>query len=330
MEIAALLEPVSAQPPCGPDLEYDPLQQELERAVQGKPEQVIGDHTIPATPPDWNDVRERAVAQLSRSKDLRVAVWLTRALVNLEHLAGLASGLRLIEGLLERYWEPLHPLPDPDDQDLTIRLNTLAALASADALLGDVRGALLIRASSHGKISVRDAEVALGRLPAPAAGAMSLAQIEAALAAAPESPHIVESLRTALHSCQAINALLAEKAGTHLAPDLKPLLSALQGLLTLVPAEQEAIIADEVATPEQTDEAARPSSPLGVDIRSREDALRMLDRVCDYLIKHEPSNPAPLLIRRAQRLMNMDFVELIQELAPDGLTQIKHLAGLDK
>ena len=56
----------------------------------------------------------------------------------------------------------------------------------------------------------------------------------------------------------------------------------------------------------------------------------MLDNVCRYIEQAEPSNPAPLLIRRAQRLMSRSFVEIIQDLAPESLEQIQKLAGLEE
>ena len=62
-------------------------------------------------------------------------------------------------------------------------------------------------------------------------------------------------------------------------------------------------------------------------IASREDASRLLGRVCEWIEKNEPSHPAPLLIRRAQRLLAMDFLEIIKDIAPDGLSQIERLAG---
>jgi type VI secretion system protein ImpA len=65
----------------------------------------------------------------------------------------------------------------------------------------------------------------------------------------------------------------------------------------------------------------------GGEIRSREDAVRALDLVCGYLERAEPSNPAPLLIRRAQRLMNMTFVDIVKDLMPDSLSQLQRLAG---
>ena len=42
----------------------------------------------------------------------------------------------------------------------------------------------------------------------------------------------------------------------------------------------------------------------------------------------EPANPAPLLLRRAQRLLNKSFVELIADLAPESVVQVKLIAGL--
>ena len=63
------------------------------------------------------------------------------------------------------------------------------------------------------------------------------------------------------------------------------------------------------------------------EIRSREDAVRALDLVCRYLERHEPSNPAPLFIRRAQRLMTKNFLEIVKDLLPDSLSNLEQLAG---
>ena len=63
-------------------------------------------------------------------------------------------------------------------------------------------------------------------------------------------------------------------------------------------------------------------------IRSREDAVRELERVCAWLERHEPANPAPLLIRRAQRLLQMGFIDILRDLAPEGMSSIEKIAGL--
>jgi type VI secretion system protein ImpA len=51
--------------------------------------------------------------------------------------------------------------------------------------------------------------------------------------------------------------------------------------------------------------------------------------VCEWLERNEPSNPAPLLIRRSQRLMTKSFIDIIRDLVPDGLSQVEKLAGTD-
>lgn len=327
MDITPLLEPTEEQAPCGPSLEYDAAYQELERAVQGKPEQVIGDHVVPAVPPDWVAVRDQTSALLRRGKDLRAAIWLTRALVRVDNLAGLAAGLGLIDGLVTRYWDEVHPLPDPEDEDLTTRLNALASLADTDGLLGDLRAAILVQASAHERFSVRDAEVALGRL-APSGGGPTLAQIEAAMQA-PSGARALADIGQANESCNNIRKLLADKVGTELAPDLKPLATLLKGLLDLGGAAPSA---EDAAAGERGETGGETATAFDVSrgIRGRDEAMRALDAVCDYFEKHEPTNPAPLLVRRAQRLMTMDFVGIIENLVPDSLSQIKNIAGLDK
>jgi len=49
--------------------------------------------------------------------------------------------------------------------------------------------------------------------------------------------------------------------------------------------------------------------------------------VCSFLEHTEPSNPAPLFIRRAQRLIKKSFLEIVRDLMPDSLSQLEKLAG---
>src|SRR5947207_2381665 len=127
IDVDALLGPTSADPPCGPDLEYDRDFVELERMAQGKPERQLGEVVTPAEPPEWKQVGQQARALMGRTKDLRVAAHLTKALLRTAGLAGFADGMHLVRGLIERYWDGVHPRLDPDDNDPTMRVNALAA-----------------------------------------------------------------------------------------------------------------------------------------------------------------------------------------------------------
>ncbi|WP_205746852.1 hypothetical protein [Duganella callida] len=53
----------------------------------------------------------------------------------------------------------------------------------------------------------------------------------------------------------------------------------------------------------------------------------MLDKLIGYYEKHEPSSPLPLLLLRARRLVPKSFLEIIEDMAPDGMHQIAVLRG---
>src|SRR5262245_58610972 len=101
-QLEALLAPISSEAPCGADLEYaDPAFAELERSVQGKPEQQIGNTVVPAAEPDWKQVEKLATQLLGRSKDLRVSVHLINGLLHTQGVQGFADGLGLLTKLVE-------------------------------------------------------------------------------------------------------------------------------------------------------------------------------------------------------------------------------------
>ena len=64
-----------------------------------------------------------------------------------------------------------------------------------------------------------------------------------------------------------------------------------------------------------------------IEITSREDVQVLLEKACRYLERAEPSHPAPLLIRRAQKLLALNFFQIIEELMPEGLQKLESLAG---
>jgi len=114
---ATLLAPIGEASPCGDDLEYDADFMALVAAAQGKPEQQFGDTVIPAVEPEWREVGEQAGSILRRSKDVRAAVLLLRASTHLQGVPGFVAGLQLLTGLLDTFWEGIHPKLDADDDN---------------------------------------------------------------------------------------------------------------------------------------------------------------------------------------------------------------------
>ena len=62
-------------------------------------------------------------------------------------------------------------------------------------------------------------------------------------------------------------------------------------------------------------------------VESREDVLRVLDQVCTYYELFEPASPVPFLLKRAMRLVEMNFMEIIEDLAPDSMGHIEMITG---
>lgn len=338
MSVEALLEPTNDTPPCGPNLEYDPEFVAIEQTLRARPEQLVGES--PAAEPDWGDIRRRCESLLGRSKDVRLAVMYLRALTHTDELPGFATGLSLVGGLLDRYWQAVHPaLDEADGNDPTMRLNALAALAppqgagGEDVLFRELRSALVVAPNAAGRVTVREVLVAAGQLPAGDVAATTVRmQNEACLRKACEAdPAALAAPRQALEAANRIRARLEEAVGAARAPDLKPLCDVLRAV---------ASAADAVSAPDTAagTAPAEGTSALGLErergatgqLRDRADVVRRLEEICLFLERTEPANPAPLLLRRAQRLVTKSFVEIVEDIAPGGLEQVRAIAGLSK
>ncbi|TIU34798.1 MAG: type VI secretion system protein TssA [Mesorhizobium sp.] len=73
---------------------------------------------------------------------------------------------------------------------------------------------------------------------------------------------------------------------------------------------------------------AEPGAGLPDRITSRDDVVKCLDLVVAFYDRTEPSSPIPHLARRVRRMVHMDFVELMEDLAPSGLKEFRLLAGV--
>jgi type VI secretion system protein ImpA len=332
LPVEELLAPLSDDAPCGPDLEYDPAFLALEEASRGKPEQQFGDTVIPAEDPDWRTVFEQARQLAERTRDLRVAVLLARSGARQHGAAMYASALALIAGLLERHWDRAYPLLDADDNnDPTMRLNALAPLVDPSFGLADLRHAPV--GGGRAQLTVRQIELAAGKAqPNSNETAPSPEGVQQALKAAEaQAPGTLAALKQTGDEMARIEAVLIDKVGGSQGPELRPL-RVLAQCLASAAAQAEASDAEAAAEATDGGDAGGASSTGGGAVavgalRSREDVSRTLDRVCEWIERNEPSNPAPLLIRRAQRLMGKNFMDIIRDLASDGLGQVERIAG---
>jgi len=314
---------------CGDNLEYDEQFREMEKAAAGKPASQFDPEDVP---PDWRAVLAHTQSLFERTRDLRIAVYWTRACMHLEGVASLTEGLRLMLGLLSRYWEELHPMPD--DGDAYARVNALNEMGSLRGMLGDLRDSLVLNDRSVGELRGRDVEVALGVLePRPGDVAYSRSTVEQMLSEGAQSkPGLRDFPAEALAKVADLQQLMRDQVGYAAAPELDALVTTLTGLRDVMPraADSSEDAASEGGSSEAQGDAPRRGSgrSLTGSIESRNDALRAIDMVCEYLERTEPTNPAQLLLRRARKLVNKNFVELVRELAPESLNEVARVMGI--
>lgn len=332
----SFVAPIPGDQPCGPDLEYDNDFLALTQAAVGKPEQQFGDTVIPAGDPDWREVDRLGQAILARTKDLRVVAWLTLANTHLHGILEFAKGLKFALMLCEQYWDSVHPRIEVDGEvDPYLRMNAVAAF-SASEFSGENRLIQALRLTTILKtpltLSFRDLELAFSKSPDAAYG---LNHIEPLLVTSLASgSKELTAILEAYASYQAMRTLVEDRVSAAEAPDMERLSNVLKpvarGLEHLrVATASGASTSDSITTSENGEPIALPASAVGGTgaIQNRDDVRRALDRVCEYLERHEPSNPASLFARRAQRMLSMPFLELMRELSPDSVPHLETLTG---
>jgi type VI secretion system protein ImpA len=376
LNVEELLRPLSENSPCGTDLEYDPAFVEMGRASQRVPDQQYGSTIIPGKEPEWNVVKEHALDLLGRTKDLRVAVLLAQALLRTDGIAALADALELIKGMIEQYWEPMFPRLDPDDDnDPTLRVNSIATLADNAALVYPLQILPIVRSAAAGSFSRRDIGVITGEYPRTKAETeevikqrsklldaafqdVDLGVLRADALSASRAANLVRQLDKALTTqvgagnsrslealtkeLLAIHKILAERlikrGGTLEDPKPEPTPEAAPEATADAAAADESNGAAAVGVVVAGAAGAASVAPVvqivkvpdwDAEITSRDNAIKALDRVCQYFEKFEPSSPLPLLLRRAKRLSTKSFLEILKDISPGGLDQAQSLGGAD-
>lgn len=346
-----LLAPVSEDNPCGPYVEESTelytRYNELETAATGKAEQVMGDAVIAAVEPNWGKVQDLSTVLLKETKDLRVAKYLTLALLKKSSFNGLRDGLTLIHSFLENYWETVHPMLVIDgDADPDYRINAVSEIGSAD-FINSLSNITLVASKAVGRFSLKDYRIATGAIKPvnnqdqearpdmalinAAFLNVDLDELQNARAAAAEASEVL--LRIA--------KLFDEKLANEPGPQTDALSGELRSVIKIFDdhlAQRGAAAPDaaqDETTPAGDGDMAQEQSSTNIaavsgEINSREDVVKQIDRICKYFEKNEPSSPVPLVLNRARKLVTMDFLDIIRDVSPDSLKAITSLAGLEE
>jgi type VI secretion system protein ImpA len=123
--------------------------------------------------------------------------------------------------------------------------------------------------------------------------------------------------------------MLEKGGGYEAVPQLESLLRILQSVQQMLapyaaspqPAAQEPDLPTAGASPVQ-------SAPQVGMIASRDDVHRALDAVMGYYRNSEPGSLVPLIVERAKRLVSLNFLDALAEVAPEVVDPVKRAVGV--
>lgn len=319
-----LFSPIQETPPCGPELEYDIDYIELQVVATERSEQQFGSTIFPAQQPNWSDVAQRACNLLNRTKDLRILAYLARASAELDGLPGYAGVLEIALHWLEQHWDELYPRTQVEgEEDPLLRINAIAALAEIEGIGRALRRAPLLR-GEFGCITLRELECRLDGTSQESVP-WSDAQLHQILHSQDSSElRAVGSIAATLHR---LTRLLEQRLGHAWAPDFSTFARPFQLIVQALEQRGELPPATETAPTASRLSAAGPAG-TGGEPQEREQVIHLMESICRYFERHEPGHPAALLVRRAQRLMPLNFMEIVQDMAPDSRQLFEQIVGL--
>jgi type VI secretion system protein ImpA len=139
--IEELLKPIPGANPSGVDLFDDPIFEKIKDARRTDTGGALELEEAKAKIADYGLVAKLATDALTtKSKDLRIASWLTEALLSREGYGGLRDGLDVMRGLIERFWDTVYP--EIEDGDAGARVGPLGFIGEKTVNVLDLNLAL--------------------------------------------------------------------------------------------------------------------------------------------------------------------------------------------
>jgi type VI secretion system protein ImpA len=236
---------------------------------------------------------------------------------------------------IENDWDYLYPKLEIDGEvDPIYRSNAISEISSRDGIVHAIRQAIFLE-TPIGAITVFATEHLLEGKPDAEAPISSLDQLSQILTKEKvRNQERIAAISSLSSSLTKMTSTVKSRLGFEYWPDI--------GLLTEIVTRLERYIASQFRETEQPASSQTADDPVsGAEIRTtastpaalppvlntRAEAIKALALARAYFETHEPSHPAPLLIQRAERLTESDFLSIIKDLMPENLQQLQILLG---
>jgi type VI secretion system protein ImpA len=333
VEDAGLLDPISPELPCGPDLdaEGDPDFMNFMAATEGM---------LPATffsferkSLDFPATFAGGAKLLERTHDLRLIVLLAKLSILDRDIDRFAHWLAVSARLLADHWDEVHPRGE--DGDFIARTSQLSTLDDGPVVVLPMQYAALAETSREGILNFRAQMVAIGEAKPresenlPNAGAIEKILLNAEM---PELAAKLKSLQQIKSSLAQIRAISIERAGFEQAVSfeaLAPLVNRMTDFIQAAVAQRDPNVAPPApaAGDEPAPGGAQATAPSTFATLVEVDAA--LGAALRYFELSEPSSAAVPLIAQARHLLGKNLYDVMKLLAPNYADNARIFVGAE-
>ena len=328
--VAPFCRPLSDADPCGPDLDIEGDADYLNffAGVEG---------VLPTTffSPEDGSPFDRSTVDiqgqlnairplLQRTRDIRLLILQARLSILNKDVGGFAVNLAATAYWLEKFWNAVHPRPQPGDSARSTAVGTL----DLPTVIFPLQYIPLSEARRHGQISYRTWMIATGEVQ-PRTGEVQLPQSVITEAISAADPAVLATVRndislvkTSLDTIRNVFLAHRESAGLD---KLSTLVTTIRGFIDPQAAAAEA--GPEAETDAADLAAAGDAGPVPASLDQVRGALAA---IAEYYSRLEPSSPVLLLVRQARDLIGKSFFEVMNILMPTQVERAAFQIGADR
>jgi type VI secretion system protein ImpA len=331
---AGFLADVSADAPCGPDLEAEGDAEFMNFMATIEGQLPAAYFSFDRKSIDFAAALAGGGKLLARSHDARLLVLLAKLTILNRDLDGFAHWLAVLARLLADYWDDAHPRSE--DGDFIARISQLATLDDGPVAVLPLQYAPLAETQRDGVLTFRAQMAALGEVKPregetlPTAGTIDKILLNADMARLAQTLRSLLLLKTSIAQ---IRMTLIERVGFEQAPNFEALSPLVDRMASFIQAAV-ALRDPSVAAPAAQADGTMPSSDAAPPAPSQEfaslaDVDAALGAALAYFETMEPSSAAVLLIGQARRLLGKNLYEVMKLLAPAHADAARIFVGAD-
>ncbi|MBS1205863.1 MAG: ImpA domain protein [Proteobacteria bacterium] len=309
-------------------VEFDPRYSEIEFTLSEFDSQTDPLNAVDnARDINWHAISEQSAALLAQCFDLHVVLWFMRANLHIDGFSAVYQGITNIDSKYAEEGSTIFPQADMEPAADSFHAAALGWLATSSCL-HEIKNSKIFP-----NTALTTDELLNMRIDEQEGKSLHFSEVVKVLGQADSyfagrnMPSLKEQLSRGIDALERV-----ENYANMQAEDYRLDCRQVRDYLTLfsrqlLSLEQQELPVDIGAAPTDAETAESLATLPGKYIRSRQDVILLLDQVLDYFQNYEPSHPAPVLIRRSQKMIGMDFATIVEELLPESLASLNQLSG---